>query len=98
MTHTPGPWFIRDDEWDNGVDHYSISTGPDILDSAICSLSIWDKEHTEERMANANLIAAAPDMLEALKAALPHIECSNPEQSGIITMCGKAIAKAEGKQ
>lgn len=55
--------------------------------------------HTHERVAaNARLIAAAPDLLAALKALRD--ECSGaPRPSvlvGLLTDAAKAIAKAEG--
>ena len=37
------------------------------------------------------------DLLEALEAAMPHIECLTQEQNGIINMCGRAIAKHKGE-
>ena len=46
-------------------------------------------------LANAHLIAAAPDMLEALKAALSLIEIAIPFDGEVSRMARKAIAKAE---
>lgn len=52
--HTPGPWNVS-------VDGYIEST-----DSIIASLC----DETESSYANASLIAAAPDLLEALDTLL----------------------------
>ena len=48
-----------------------------------------------EWLANANLIAAAPNMYEALKQVLDHIEASAENQDLLMTI-GKALNKAEG--
>lgn len=65
--HTPGPWTIgvSDDNQIHCVDG-SDSTGGII---EICEVwgTLSDKEETEESRANARLIAASPEMLEALK-------------------------------
>jgi hypothetical protein len=69
----------------------------------VCTKSIRDEatETTQDELdkqvqKDFDLISAAPDLLEALKLALPHIECNNAEQSSIIDMCGTAIDNAEG--
>ena len=67
--HTPGPWInIAEDE-----SGYPVISGPDDTDIAqiLCPLSTSKGkdagELLEEVIANKNLIAAAPDMLAALK-------------------------------
>jgi len=56
--HTPGPWYVYQDLKDFNV-------SKDIKDMSwdICQLANWSAEENE---ANAHLIAAAPDLLEAL--------------------------------
>ena len=85
--HTPGPWHINDHAHDEEVvyieaDRYgvaSIFTDTDKVDST--------------ELANARLIAAAPELLEALK----NIENDDGHiPSTIWNMCKAAIAKAEG--
>ncbi len=75
--HTPAPWSVQKSEdcmgrklddmvrWVITADDHGlwISTGP-----------TWDPEHAEESEANARLIAAAPEMLAALNAAVKAIE------------------------
>lgn len=64
MKSTPGPW-INDNGLVNGQEtraRFAPGVLPDIFDSAQ-----WPKELQEEAMANAALISAAPDLLEALK-------------------------------
>ena len=80
MTHTPGPWK-------------AITGGADA--KVVCpdgrSFLIGDIIYHDENKANANLIAAAPDMLEALKATLDVIH-----ERDIYEQVEQAIAKAEG--
>ena len=49
-----------------------------------------------EREAKARLIAAAPEMYEALKAALVMNGCHNDEEGRLFNIVRKALAKAEG--
>jgi len=50
-------------------------------------------------LADANLIAAAPDLLEALQslAGIGRKSSTNPKYDGIFDAAHKAIAKAEGR-
>ncbi len=101
MTHTPGPWKVG-----------PTITGrnPSILilaDEVVCQatapqLNDWDWKITE---ANARLIAAAPDLLEALKKigkTIPTV-CNTKDDvlCDIIDIWNKyavpALIKAEGK-
>lgn len=61
--HTPGPWKIGK----NGFDHYAITNG---VEKIIAELDAGSFLPEEEDKANARLIAAAPDMAEALKGVL----------------------------
>lgn len=86
--HTKGPWEARAD-WIvgfNGTLH--IATIP----------RAFDGDYSE---ANALLIAAAPDLLEALKDVLDAFDCLGEcdcEGSSLCAVCNaqNAIAKAEG--
>lgn len=100
--HTPGPWGFQKDEdcmgrqlddlvkWVITAEDGDlwISTGP-----------TWDPEHSEESEANARLIAAAPELLEALMNASGVLQ-SYSTQSKTAEICEKmaraAIAKATG--
>ena len=59
--HTPGPWSIADT-----VSDYRIS-GPDGIGVARTDGISPRRNNCEENAANARLIAAAPDLLEAAK-------------------------------
>lgn len=65
--HTSGPWTIEDWTYENGKRVVTtIRTNADAI-AQICDLWRPEDLHGKEKMANARLIAAAPDMYEALK-------------------------------
>jgi len=73
MNDTPGPWFAHDFSGVNGekvtpCDFAVSCTTPDHLTVAIMGMGATGKR--EEWEANTKLIAAAPDLLEALEYAL----------------------------
>lgn len=91
--HTPGPWGIGDEN----NQHVEVCIG-----DSVAILFRQDRYglhmvfSREEMRANAKLIAAAPDMLEAL------IELYNSEWSNLCgraqEVCEAAIAKATGQE
>jgi hypothetical protein len=95
--HTPGPWRVGD------AAHTIF--GPKQSDGslAVTIASVAGNARMEDYRANARLIAAAPDLLAALKditAKLASYE-KFPDGSGNTATFDKAraaIAKAEGKQ
>jgi hypothetical protein len=77
--YTPGPWSIRQEGvWSVGTDHEMTAL-------------VYGYTETQEQ-ANAHLIAAAPDLLEALKSAIASPVCGNWYEQA-----AAAIAKAEGR-
>lgn len=93
-THTPGPWFVKV----NPIWHAVRSYNSDYVAEHIRGAS------DAQRAANARLIAAAPDLLEALKRAVKVIhELSDYDPKGgndldYADFTQAAIAKAEGRQ
>lgn len=86
--HTPGKWAFA------GYDVYCSIPGmrrkPVI--AVICN---QDKaEHPSETEANGRLIAAAPELLEALQAFVSRAERLNGIDTGPLSMARAAIAKA----
>jgi len=83
LKHTPGPWSIRQESvWSVGTDHEMTAL-------------VYGCTDTEEE-ANARLIAAAPDLLEALKILAKQAESHGAE--GVYwDKARAAIAKAEGR-
>ena len=93
--HTPGPWRIS--EYDNG---YLIGA----YDGSIAlttGRAITIKKYKNEREANARLIAAAPELLEALSAVTNnYIDTYGDEGNDApesIKVALATIAKAEGR-
>lgn len=93
MQHTPGPWRVEPE----GI--FAEIEGSEYV------VAVWDEDDglsMEEMEANANLIAAAPDLLAAAKES--KCGCSLRERdSGHKVGCWKpaldsAIAKAEGRE
>ena len=89
--HTPGPWTVTG--WCAGDSvGWSVGLGADQRISV--------HAESEESGANARLIAAAPDLLEALKvmvaSAFPH-PVEHPAMTAAWKVAEAAIEKAEGK-
>lgn len=92
--HTPGPWKV--------ADRFYILMD----DEAACEVAKVCEENLDDDMvhqadADARLIAAAPDLLAALKKHFPYQRAGQPEQ--LPNGCGywqdalDAINKAEGR-
>lgn len=87
--HTPGPWTTFPRGGNRGVD---------ICHSGNKALAVTVHDPEENDDANSNLIAAAPDLLAALKSIAEG--CSFPEndvQRAIRDRARAAISKAEGR-
>lgn len=91
--HTPGPWVVRDD---SDKAPFTFRVRADLShrkhDASEESVCITGSE------ANARLIAAAPELLEALQSALVGLQGANKIQclDDEIEQVEKAIAKATG--
>jgi hypothetical protein len=87
--HTPGPWAICErapnDQWYVGSTIFSIP-----LNKRVADIS----ELNADCEANARLIAAAPDMLEALQLLMTAIDGGHAPQLDIWDNARAAIAKA----
>ena len=94
-THTQGPWqiqFWNDSSRPSRRDTPVITTGKDAIGELF---NLWDEDGEDreaERLANARLIAAAPEMLEALQS-LTHPMASDEDLQNALAV----IAKAEGR-
>jgi len=92
MKHTPGPWAVREAEGDELYEVYREAGGELITYAAA----------TTRRRVNAILIAAAPDLLAALREVADGCERrlrKGKDQGDLDTLrvCRSAIAKAEGR-
>ena len=90
--HTPGPWHTTKPIESNGYVWVDPSDG-------CCGdvATAWPT-HQGSAEANANLIAAAPELLEALEAARRKIEWILPVEWDVMRQIDAAIAKATGEQ
>jgi hypothetical protein len=98
-THTPGPWHIgQSREWDDGELHEQLAVySAEGVKTA--KVETWLKHCREESEANARLIAAAPELLAALKALLPILDNDSPlarAYEDVGQLAQAALAKAEG--
>lgn len=104
--HTPGPW--RTDHHEHNEPHQNIRIKGSYR--TVCTVWIDDApvpDYNAEQESNARLIAAAPELLEALKAAIDcgMVPVSSASEGGaaahsiqvrVADQIRKAIAKAEG--
>ena len=81
--HTPGPWRVVEDRVPSSLEVYAGKTA-----IAEC----WRRADVETEIANARLIAAAPDLLEALEFVIRGV----PDTWEGVQKARAAIAKATG--
>lgn len=92
--HTPGDWIVSGD---------SIVTSDETICIATIETDGGYEATRDEREANSRLIAAAPELLEALKAVIKDVcvpQSDHPwaiQQREAHELARKAIAKAEGQ-
>ena len=94
--YTPGPWHIRNEKDNQGYRGVAVQSA-----DGLCVANIVMDLHDREQ-ANARLIAAAPDLLAALKLAFVQLQgkCGAPFRDLVPTTWRQmeaAIAKAEGR-
>ena len=100
-TYTPGPWRWTDCYergcWVSGVLRGQFMS-KDYIYPIINSPGVIDGLRVEVDQANARLIAAAPELLEALKALLAWSQAEYQSNPRIDAQALAVIAKAEGKE
>ncbi len=102
--YTPGPWSVLEDEHsdENGKFHKIA----DCQDVTVADVPIQPLDPQEWSQANARLIAAAPELLEALKALKKELWAANLKLDvkkhfsllAADAQAGTAIHKVEGGQ
>ena len=109
MTHTPGPWRVDPSYNPTGGELFAIGAlyqwpeGENAFVGIAFTPCKGVGPYAAHREADARLIAAAPELLEALKGLLADIEDYQRinniggEQNHAQVMARSAIAKAEGK-
>ncbi len=108
--HTQGPWTTGDADWRTIVGsetrylHLNSAKVTGRVSRSLAAVAVVDRSDNEaEDLANARLIAAAPELLEALQLASATIERLKPSQpidsiSGTRDVINAAIAKATGER
>jgi hypothetical protein len=90
MKHTKGPWRVQKGKSVEG--EYSIES----WDGNIATISLMEDEPEGIEEANAHLIAAAPELLEACKLAYEKLDNITAYHQVIFEKIHSAINKAEG--
>ncbi len=104
MSHTPGPWEVHSRVWHGkeGGGHAFLEVGSETSAFWVARVQTFDDDKGEYS-ANARLIAAAPEMLEALRLLVEQLEAYQKianTRIGLPADLAKAhaaIDKAEGK-
>lgn len=95
MKHTSGPWHIEH-EYNIFSEHQRL-----VASAGGYTTNADNGEHVIENMANARLIAAAPELLEACRAAVERFEDIDADYDiwsyGTVNELKAAIAKVEGE-
>jgi hypothetical protein len=95
-SHTPGPWYCLTNRSPGQKQDHIVRSTPAKCEVARASEQFMARG---ERIANARIIAAAPDMLDALRA-LTHVRdayLGGKAYDAAHINALKAIAKAEGR-
>lgn len=105
MSHTPGPWVVWGVSSNDGESE--VVSNRDGSKTICWTADTYNEdedegEATDEDLSNARLIAAAPELLEALEAAKGTIEylLSNDDNGpayNCLELISSAISKAEGR-
>lgn len=90
--HTPGPWIVEGNTT-TGTDSLLVMSDDDYVVASV--IAIPDQSH----IANAQLIAAAPEMLDAGREIIEYWDCGDDTENlrAAIEMLRAAITKAEGR-
>lgn len=96
--HTPGPWELRTEEGLHKIigPHHPAVGRPPVAFHAVYGTGVGHQDRIDECLANARLIAAAPDLLEVAQRTLAMVtEGAGPPDWDWIR---EVIAKAEASQ
>lgn len=96
--HTPGKWTLCKTIQAGAVTHWHIAGEKHGSVYPICNHTIEVEPSSDEQLSNARLIAAAPDLLEALQEAVDFADqdsqCLTPHGENMISRWKSAIQKA----
>jgi len=96
MAHTPGPWKVAENLFGNTAS-YEVYANVETKSgkggyTRICQITPRDQK------ANARLIAAAPELLEALEAMVEMVEMNGLGKRYALDLAASAITKARGEE
>jgi hypothetical protein len=91
--HTPGPWMVNTTKLDGAIVRWHIASAKHGSTYPICEHILEGEPDGSEQLANAHLLAAAPDILAALRYWFD----AKATPGELARMAGAAIAKAEGR-
>lgn len=102
--HTPGPWRATRDGLDGMLDTGGVTTGFDVMASEIGSEEPLCVAADVRSEADARLIAAAPDLLDACEAAVEelgddenYVGDHGESEANILADLRAALRKARGE-
>ncbi len=101
MSHTPGPWKVSNHSGaDNEIDIEQESAGWFLRLSPGYEFTAFDDPELVEKefKANARLIAAAPELLEACEEFVRKVECGEARSKRSYKQMTAAILKARHGQ
>lgn len=101
--HTPGPWMVKG-RVNKSLEAVRIESHHPAYEHHLYQVAdVLDANGYPQNEANLLLIAAAPELLQALIDVLPYAEAcigptwrANPPSDSVITAARTAIAKATG--
>lgn len=88
MAHSAGTWTVRIEDLRGGR-YFVVVRGDDCE-----TIDIHEHDNGE---ADANLIAAAPDLFAAAESLVDHMMFNERPSAGILDMFREALAKARGE-
>lgn len=97
--HTPGPWKVFTTKDGNKVIGIGDVNAEGVAD---CGFGVW-RGGDAEALANAKLMAAAPEMLAALKQVVEASRSGRDtvnfliELNQLARLCARTVARAEGE-
>ena len=91
--HTPGPWFVPTPTYRTLYVEARVGNGM-LQEVAACGPTA----DPAQQAANAQLIAAAPELLEALSDCAAHMHWTQPQGEAALKKAKAAIAKATGSE
>jgi hypothetical protein len=95
VQHSPAPWSYDSDVICDAKGHdVCVLATPDMCGDPSVDGPAWQQAH-----ANGRLIAAAPELLRACRAALAYWESRfSTNRREALRLIGEAVAKADGQQ